>query len=181
MNARGGSMRRLILLLFSALVATTLAAWREVDSMGQKAHGYPTIGKIHRLDPRLDQLLASDAKIEVLASGFEWSEGPVWIKEGTGGYLLFSDIPRNSIMKWKEEEGISLFLEPAGYTGVTPYGREPGSNGLALDASRRLILCEHGDRRIARLEKEGGKRTLVDNFEGKRLNSPNDVVVRRNG
>lgn len=147
--------------------------------MGQKPNTYPTIGQIHRLDPRLDQLLGKDARIEVLAAGFEWSEGPIWIKDG--GYLLFSDIPRNSIMKWHEEEGVSLFLKPSGFTGVGDYGKEPGSNGLTLDAIGRLVLCEHGDRRVSRLEKDGGKKTLVDNYQGKRLNSPNDVVFRANG
>src|SRR4051794_28690830 len=75
---------------------------------------YPTIGKIVRDNPALDQLIPPDAKIEVLASGFKWTEGPLWVKEG--GYLLFSDIPNNAVMKWKEGEGISLFMKPAGYT-----------------------------------------------------------------
>jgi gluconolactonase len=132
-----------------------------------------------RSDPRFDALIPPDAKLEVLATGFEWSEGPVWVRDG--GYLLFSDIPRNSVMKWKEGEGISLFMKPSGYTGVTDYGREPGCNGLTLDREGRLVSCEHGDRRVSRLEKEGGKRTLVDNYQGKRLNSPNDLVYRGNG
>lgn len=147
--------------------------------MGQQPKSFPTIGRIHRLDPRLDALLDQNARIEVLASGFEWAEGPVWIKDG--GYLLFSDIPNNSIMKWKEGQGISLFLKPSGYTGALDYGREPGSNGLTLDPMGRLVLCEHGDRRMARLEKDGGKKTLADGFEGKRLNSPNDAVYHSNG
>ncbi len=145
----------------------------------QKPKGYPAIGAIHRLDPRLDSLIAADAKIEVLASGFEWSEGPVWIKEGA--YLLFSDIPRNSVMKWKESEGLSVYLKPSGFTGPGDYGREPGSNGLTLDPKGRLISCEHGDRRLSRLEANGGKKTLIDTFEGKRLNSPNDAVYKSNG
>jgi gluconolactonase len=169
-------MRKFCLL---ALLFAGLTIWGEVYSMGQKPNTYPTIGQIHRLDPRLDQILGKDARIEVLAAGFEWSEGPIWIKDG--GYLLFSDIPRNSIMKWKEEEGLSLFLKPSGFTGVGDYGKEPGSNGLTLDAMGRLVLCEHGDRRVSRLEKDGGKKTLVDNYQGKRLNSPNDVVFRANG
>jgi gluconolactonase len=169
-------MRKFSLL---ALLFAGLTIWGEVHSMGQKPNTYPTIGQIHRLDPRLDQLLGKDARIEVLAAGFDWSEGPIWIKDG--GYLLFSDIPRNSIMKWHEEEGISLFLKPSGFTGVGDYGKEPGSNGLTLDAMGRLVLCEHGDRRVSRLEKDGGKKTLVDNYQGKRLNSPNDVVFRSNG
>ena len=145
----------------------------------QDTRNFPTLGKVVRLDPRIDKLIPVDAKIEVLSSGFDWSEGPVWLKNG--GFLLFSDIPRNSVMKWKEGEGISVWLKPSGYTGQEPYGREPGSNGLAVDAQGRLISCEHGDRRISRLEPGGGKRTLADNYMGKRLNSPNDLVVKSNG
>jgi gluconolactonase len=142
---------------------------------------YPTLGRIERFDPAADKLIPADAKIEVLASGFEWAEGPVWVK--SGGYLLFSDIPRNSVMKWKEGdgEGISLFLKPAGYTGQTLYGNEPGSNGLLIDGKGRLVSCEHGDRRVSVMELDGGKRTLVDNYQGKRLNSPNDAVFKSNG
>jgi len=95
--------------------------------------------------------------------------------------LLFSDIPRNSVMKWKQGEGISLFMKPSGYTGVADYGREPGSNGLTVDLQGRIIFCEHGDRRISRLEKGGGKKTLADNYNGKRFNSPNDAAVKSNG
>jgi gluconolactonase len=138
-----------------------------------------TKGRLVREDPRFDTIIAPDAKIEVLGSGFEWSEGPVWIRDGS--YLLFSDIPRNSIMKWKAGEGISLFMKPSGYTGVADYGREPGSNGLTLDAKGRLTLAEHGDRRVARLYWNGGKKTLADEYEGKRLNSPNDLVFHSNG
>ncbi|MFO1020601.1 MAG: SMP-30/gluconolactonase/LRE family protein [Planctomycetales bacterium] len=136
-------------------------------------------GNILRLDPRLDKLVPPNAQMEKLAEGFEWSEGPVWIKDG--GYLLFSDIPRNSIMKWQEGKGISVFMKPSGYTGVTDYGLEPGCNGLLLDPQGQLVACEHGDRRVSVLTKEGGKRTLVDNFMGKRLNSPNDGVFKSNG
>lgn len=136
--------------------------------------------KVRRLDARLDQLLAPGMVPEKVADGFHWVEGPVWNR--SGGYLLFSDIPANSIYKWKPGEGTSLFLEPSGYTGAAPFqGREPGSNGLAFDAQGRLVLAEHGDRRIARLEPEHRKTTLADRFQGKRLNSPNDVVVTSSG
>lgn len=140
---------------------------------------YPAFGKIERADPRFDDLIARDAVLEKLAEGFEWAEGPVWIREG--GYLLFSDIPRNAIMKWKEGEGISLFLKPSGYTGSAARGGEPGSNGLLVDPHGRLVLCQHGDRRIVRVEKDGRWTTLADRFHGKRLNSPNDAVFRSNG
>jgi len=139
----------------------------------------PTLGKITRLDPRLDLILRQDSRMEKLAEGFDWSEGPVWVKEG--GYLLFSDVPRNSVMKWSEKEGLSVFLKPSGFTGVGEYGREPGSNGLTLDVEGQLVSCEHGDRRVSVLTREGGKRTMVDQYLGKRLNSPNDLVFNSAG
>jgi len=136
--------------------------------------------KIVRLDPRFDVLVPKDAVIEKLADGFSWVEGPAWNR--AGGFLLFSDIPNNAVMKWKDGEGISLFLKPSGYTGKEPFtGREPGSNGLTFDPNGRLVLCEHGDRRIARLETDGSKTTLVDRYQGKRINSPNDVIFKSNG
>ncbi len=136
--------------------------------------------KIVRLDPRFDELVPKDAVVEKLADGFSWVEGPVWNRAGK--YLLFSDIPNNAVMKWKEGEGTSLFLKPSGYTGKEPFtGREPGSNGLTFDTRGRLVLCEHGDRRIARLEADGKKTTLVDRYQGKRINSPNDVIFKSNG
>jgi gluconolactonase len=118
--------------------------------------------------------------IEEIADGFTWVEGPVWNREG--GYLLFSEIPSNSVYKWKEGEGVSLFLRPSGYTGKEPFqGREPGSNGLTFHPSGKLVLCEHGDRRITQLESDGSKTVLVDRYEEKRINSPNDVVFKSNG
>jgi gluconolactonase len=152
-----------------------------------------TIGEIVRLDPRLDHLVPGDAVIEVLADGFRWAEGPVWDREG--GRVLFSDIPHNTVHSWNEKEGLGVFLKPSGYTGEAPFaGREPGSNGLAFDAQGRLVLCQHGDRRVARLE--GGAAapapgspaptapsfaTLADRFDGRRLNSPNDLVYAADG
>lgn len=165
------SSRRVLLWVVSALAASTAAAADKPS--------YPAFGKIVRKDPRLDTLLPQDARMEQLADGFDWSEGPTWIKDG--GYLLFSDIPRNSVMKWKEGEGVSLFMKPAGYTGVVDYMPEPGSNGLTVDPQGRVVFCEHGDRRVSRLEKNGGKKTLVDSYQGKRLNSPNDAVYQSNG
>lgn len=136
--------------------------------------------QIVRIDPRFDALVPRDAALEKLGDGFNWVEGPVWNRRES--YLLFSDIPSNSILKWQEGKGISLFLKPSGYTGAAPFeGREPGSNGLAYDAQGQLLLCEHGDRRIARMEVNKQKTTLVDRYEGKRLNSPNDLVVKSNG
>jgi gluconolactonase len=156
-----------------ALVAT-FAAWATASAQD-------SIGEIVREDPRLDELISADAKIEVLAKGFTWTEGPVWMADDDGGHLLFSDIPRNSVFRWKEGEGISLYLRPSGYTGHAYYGLEPGSNGLIRDPEGRLVSCEHGDRRVSVLTKGGGKRTLIDNYMGQRLNSPNDGCYKSNG
>src|SRR5205807_2652335 len=125
-----------------------------------------------RKDPRFDKLIPKDAKLQKVAEGFLWAEGPVWVKDG--GYLLFSDIPRNVVNKYTAKEGVKEFLKPSGYTGKKERGGEPGSNGLTLDKEGRLVLCEHGDRRVSRVEKDGKKTVLADKFEGKRFNSPND-------
>lgn len=164
-----------------SLLPSFLVVWLTLpgDSVAAASEG-PTLGSIERLDPAFDKLVSEDARIEVLAQGFTWTEGPVWVPQD-GGYLLFSDIPRNSVFKWKEDGGVSLFLCPSGYTGNTFYGREPGCNGLVLDPQGRLVSCEHGDRRVSVLTKNGGKRTLVDSYQGKRLNSPNDAVYKSNG
>ncbi|CAH0996783.1 Gluconolactonase [Emticicia aquatica] len=138
------------------------------------------IGQIARFDPLLDNLLDKDAKIEVLGEGFIWSEGPVWNKKEQ--YLLFSDVPANIVYRWKESEKITEFLKPSGYTGIMPYGDEPGSNGLIINQKGELVSCEHGDRRISSMPLNiGGKRTIADNFSGKRFNSPNDIVQKSNG
>ena len=150
----------------------------------QNTTNFPTIGHVDRFDTAVDALIAKDAKIEVLCGGFDWAEGPVWVPEDGnkfGGYVLFSDIPPNKVVKWQEGVGSSTFLQPSGYTGVADYGREPGSNGLALDGAGRLVSCEHGDRRISVLTRGGGKMTLADRWDGKRFNSPNDLAIRRNG
>lgn len=136
--------------------------------------------QIIRLDSRLDQLIARDTQVETVADGFAWLEGPVWNSRDES--LLFSDIPQNAVFRWRDGYGVDRVLHPSGYTGGKPFtGREPGSNGLTLDAEGRLVLCEHGDRRIARLETDGSKTTLVDRFEGRRLSSPNDLVYDSKG
>lgn len=139
----------------------------------------PVMGAIVRVDPALDALIDPEAKLEVLAGGLNWSEGPAWSKEL--GAVLFSDVPENHVLKWKEGEGLSVYLKPSGFTGILPYSREPGSNGLTFNARGELCSCEHGDRRVSVLTKGGGKRTIADNFEGKRFNSPNDLCFDRAG
>ncbi|MGH7835873.1 MAG: SMP-30/gluconolactonase/LRE family protein [Candidatus Binatia bacterium] len=138
------------------------------------------VSAIVRLDPRIDRLVPSNAALEKIADGFNWVEGPAWNRKER--YLLFSDIPSNSVYKWQAGKGISLFLRPSGYTGSSPFeGKEPGSNGLAFDSAGRLVLAQHGDRRIARVEKDGRVTVLADRYQGKRINSPNDLVFKSNG
>jgi len=135
---------------------------------------------ITRLDPRLDDLVPADARLEKIADDHGWAEGPAWVPDG--GYLLFSDVVKNAIYRWKDGEGESVFLQPSGYTGTTPFsGAEPGSNGIAIDPKGRVVFCQHGDRRIVRREVDGRLTVLVERFQGKRINSPNDLVFKSNG
>lgn len=141
---------------------------------------YPPIGTVQRLDPALDQLIAPGTQMEKLAEGFDWSEGPVWFRKDK--FLAFSDVPRNVVHKWVPGQNtVTDFVKPSGYTGATPRGGEPGSNGLTLDHEGNLVLCEHGDRRVARRNPDGSKTTLADRYDGKRFNSPNDLCFDRNG
>jgi len=139
------------------------------------------IGRITWHAPAFTQLVAANAQIEVLAAGLGHLEGPVWVADSS--MLLFSDTQTQTLYRWTAARGLSKFLEKSGYTGRLPYSKEPGSNGLALDGRGNLLLCEHGDRRLARLPLAGqsGKMTVTDNFEGRRYNSPNDVLLHPNG
>jgi len=180
-------------------LALTFMTTLNLQCAGADDHPLRTVGSIDRLDPALDKLVPLDARMEVIGEGFAWCEGPVWVPEsspphrggagggaGAGGFLLFSDIPNNAIMRWDKKSGVKLFLKPAGYTGDEPRGGESGSNGLTVDRQGRLILCQHGDRRVARLNSSLDKPepkyvTLADRYDGKRLNSPNDAVVHSSG
>jgi gluconolactonase len=176
-------MRKSLAILLA--VATSLSC-TGADSAGEGAASepLPTTGSIERLDPRLDAIVPVDAVIEVLSEGHEWVEGPVWVPELQS--ILYSDIPNNAVYRWTDGEGASLWLQPAGYTGSVPREGESGSNGLALDAEGRLLLAQHGDRRIARMNApwdapESNFETLAGEYQGQRFNSPNDVAVRSNG
>ena len=138
-----------------------------------------TEAKVIRVDPRLDAVVPAGASIEKLGGGFLFTEGPVWMPDG---YLLFSDPNANVIYRWSEDDGVSVFRTKSGYTGVDigEYG-QPGSNGLAIDAEGRLTVNEHGNRRVVRIEKNGSVTVLADRFDGRRLNSPNDLVYRSGG
>ena len=140
----------------------------------------PGASKIVPLDARFDALVSADARLEKIIDGHKWVEGPLWNRECSA--LLFSDIPQNTIFEWREGAGVRPFYTPTGYSGSAPFtGREPGSNGLTYDSQGRLVICQHGDRRIARLEADGSLTTLVDRYQGTRLNSPNDAVYNSRG
>ncbi len=139
-----------------------------------------TYATLESRDARFDALIPADTKIEKIADDLLWSEGPIW--DAKSKSLLFSDIPRNVVMRWNAEKGVSRFFENSGYTGAAPFtGREPGSNGLTLDLEGRLTLCQHGDRRVSRRETDGKMVALATSFEGKKFNSPNDLVFHRDG
>ena len=176
----GGKPRTTPSLVLTLALSLTPALPTFAAEKEEKRASYPAFGAIERKDPRFDRIVPRDATIEKLAEGFNWSEGPVWVKKG--GYLLFSDVPENVVFQWKDGEKVRPYLKPSGYTGSVARGGEPGSNGLTLDSEGRLILCQHGDRRVARLGDDGKSFvTLADRYDGKRFNSPNDVVVKRNG
>ena len=167
-----------------SLVAILLAfAVDFSDALGQAVQPR-SMGIIERLDPAIDALVPKDAQMEIIAEGLQWSEGPVWVRDG--GFLLFSDVLTNTIHRWDPQAGCAPFLTPSGYTGSKPRGEEMGSNGLMIDAQGRLLLCQHGDRRVARLDPpfENPPReyvTVADRYEGKRFNSPNDLAVHSSG
>lgn len=192
------------LLLLAALPALALACGgpdqstesaTEAPGAAQLAPGsaapraVQSIGRVEVLSPRLGEVLDAEARVELLSSGYAWSEGPVWV-DGTVG-LLFSDVPGNTIYRWHPESGTTAWLSPSGYTGSEPRGGGLGSNGLTLDASGRLVLAQHGDRRIARLAArfdasaeaapQPRYETIVDAFEGRAFNSPNDLVYGADG
>lgn len=139
---------------------------------------------IERMSPELDAIISTSAKVEIVAEGFEWVEGPVWIEDQK--MLLFSDVFKNRIYKWTAAKGKELYLEPTGYTQATPRGEELGSNGLAVNRKGQLILCQHGDRRIAIMNApldhpQPVFTTLANQYDGKRFNSPNDLAIKSNG
>lgn len=136
------------------------------------------------IDKEALSVVDRSAVLEELANGYDWTEGPVYVKNGD--FLLFSDIPRNKVYKWKDGEGASLYLDSSGYIGTEMPKNEPGSNGLLIDHQGKLVLCQHGMRRVARMDADVSSpapvySVIVDRYEGKRLNSPNDAAVHSNG
>ena len=145
---------------------------------------FETTGTIESLDSTLVDIIDPNAAIEIIASGFNWSEGPVWVPALEA--LLFSDVPENKIYKWTEEDSISVFLKPSGYTGLIDREGEPGSNGLTLNAAGELLLCQHGDRRVAKLgtsltNPQPNYITVAREYQGSLFNSPNDLCLDQAG
>jgi gluconolactonase len=150
----------------------------------QAKQQYPSIGTIERLDASLDSIISPEAKAEIIAEGFDWSEGPVWIEKHK--MLLFSDVPMNTIYKWTEEKGKEVYLTPSGYTDTAKRGGETGSNGLLTDKDGNLVLCQHGNRQMARMDAPLDKPlakfiSIAGLYNGKRFNSPNDAVYNSKG
>ena len=165
-------MQRFAVLL--AIFLAILVGIITLPLLGQQAG----VGTIVRNDPALDKLVAPGTKIEKLHGDFRFIEGPIWVRAGS--YLLFSDLQSNAIMKWSPDGGASVFRKDI-FSGAYPDGVQIGSNGLTLDKQGRLVAAEHGNRRVSRIEKDGTVTVLADHYEGKRLNSPNDLVCKSNG
>ena len=143
--------------------------------------GQQIFGSVEFLDPKMEVFFDKDTKIEVLAKGFTWAEGPVWVSKLNG--VVFTDVPNNKAYLWTEEDGLSLFLSPSGMTNHAPQSTDEGANGLTLDNEGSLILCQHGNRAVSKLKNWSFDtpeyEILVDHFEGKWLNSPNDLAINR--
>lgn len=142
------------------------------------------LGSIERIDPAINSIIDDKATIEVIADGFEWSEGPLWVEQEK--MLLFSDVPNNTIYKWTEEKGKEKYLSPSGYTGTIKRGGETGSNGLILNSAGKLVLCQHGNRQMAWMNAElkdpkPAFVSIANLYNGKKFNSPNDAVYNKKG
>jgi gluconolactonase len=132
-----------------------------------------------RVDPAFDALVPAGARIEKLAGGFRFTEGPLWRPNGT---LWFSDVIGNVVRQWSPDGAVTEILNPGGYDGNSlPEGGFNGPNGMTADRDGAVVLCQHGNRRVVRISRDGTVSTVVDRFEGKRLNSPNDIVFHRDG
>lgn len=173
--------------LIVMLVACTAATGDDasVATTDDAPPDFTAIGQLRVFDAAFHDIVAADAQIERLTDpateGFTWSEGPAWVRDG--GYLLFTDVPENTMYRWSEADGLSIFLKPSGYSGPDDGTlREAGANGLFAEPDGTVLLADSGSRLVARFDPATkGKITLADRFDGKRFNSPNDVVRRGDG
>ncbi|MEO8404112.1 MAG: SMP-30/gluconolactonase/LRE family protein [Chitinophagaceae bacterium] len=165
---------------FTLLVACNNESSPKADGAAKKM-----IGSVERIDPALDAIISANAKAEIIADSFDWSEGPLWVEKYH--MLLFSDVPQNTVYKWTEEKGKEVYLMPSGYTDTTiKRGGEMGSNGLLLDNDGNLVLCQDGDRRMGRMNSspdmpKPSYSNIADHYNGKRFSSPNDAVYNAKG
>lgn len=176
-------------LLFLVLIGCMTACNNDSDTKSgsvksDDSTAVKTIGTLEKMDPALDAIISPDAKAEIIADGIDWSEGPLWVEKINA--LLWSDVLQNIIYKWTPEKGKEVYLTPSGYTDSVKRGGEMGSNGLTLDNNGNLVLCQHGNRQIARMTSgvenpQPSFVTLAGNYKGKRFNSPNDVIVNSKG
>ncbi|RAK56557.1 SMP-30/gluconolactonase/LRE family protein [Phenylobacterium deserti] len=160
---------------------TVLAGAAALAASPAFAQEMPVVGKVTIADPAAEALISADARVEKVADGFTWTEGPAWVG-GEDGYLLFSDVPQNKTHRWSKRDGHTVFMDPAGYAGPpTAMLREPGGNGMALGRGG-LLMADSGNRIVAAVDlKTKARRVLASRFEGKRLNSPNDLVLAPDG
>jgi gluconolactonase len=165
----------------ASLLALSLMGATMTTESRSASTSYENVGEVKRESPGLDALVAPGTRIEKLHEGYQWTEGPVWVPNGR--YWLFSDVPGNTMYRWSEKEGSSVFLKPSGYTGSdTTIFREPGSNGLIPGPGNTILLADHGNRAVAQLDLATKKKSfLATEYEGKRFNSPNDLVRARDG
>ena len=170
--------------ILSLIMLTILVGCKKEKEITQKKVSYLDVGYIEVLDEELNQLIDSTSKLEILSEGHSWTEGPLWLEDRK--MLLFSDIPRNTVYSWSEDKGVQEYLKPSGFTGENFEGSEPGANGLLLDSEGYLVLCQHGNRQMAKMISDIDNpkpefETLVNSFDGKKLNSPNDGVFDSDG
>jgi gluconolactonase len=171
-------------LLFILLTTSAMLSCNNIPGTKATSMKYKTIGTIERTDSALDSIIAPGAKVEIIAEGFDWCEGPLWIESEK--MLLFSDVPQNIVYKWTEEKGKEIYLTPSGYTDSIKRPGEMGSNGLLLDPAGHLVLCQHGNRQMARMnaaltDPKPEFISIANNYKGKKFNSPNDAVYNSNG
>jgi gluconolactonase len=173
-------MRKIVFVIF--LIA--LVSCKHHDKTVVAESKYKKTGSIERLDPLMDSIIDKNAQPEIIAEGMDWSEGPVWVEDQR--MLLFSDVPRDTVWKWTEEKGKEVYLTPSGYTDTAKRGGEMGSNGLLLDKNGALVLCQCGNRQMARMNSTLDKPvavyiSLANSYNGKKFNSPNDAVYNSKG
>lgn len=177
-------MKYYLLIVSLGMISACNSGEQTQQQQPEQKKEFKTIGTIERTDPALDAIVSPNAKAEIIAEGYDWSEGPLWIEKNKT--LLFSDVPKNTIYKWTEEKGAEVYLTPSGYTDTVKRGGETGSNGLLLDADGNLVLCQHGNRQMAKMNSSIDNPkpdfiTLASKYGGKRFSSPNDAAYSGDG